>query len=221
MKKSRSQLLVVAVLALLGSGLASGCSHESPAAKREEKAKTPRATPAEGDWIKIEVPDGQQVAQVKVEGDNTRIEFGSTSLAGQQKETGKRKYQNAAGALTAEVKADDDQAFKVRTPDAKLLWKIKLGPEKIKIANNEEMNNPFAIEIKEANRMKVYRNEQEIGDVRFRGANGKVKVETAAGSTAFTANASRISAGYGVLLMSDIPEAERYIIVAELIARGR
>ena len=67
-----------------------------------------------------------------------------------------------------------DLRAKVRTPDGKLRWKVKLGDAKIKIADNEENKNPFEVKTKEA-----------------------------------------------VLALNAIPPIERYVIVAELLARGR
>jgi hypothetical protein len=48
-----------------------------------------------------------------------------------------------------------------------------------------------------------------------------VKVENPADVAQYESNTNLFSEAYGVLLMNDIPAAERLIIVAELLARGR
>jgi hypothetical protein len=200
--------------------LSASCSHDATPTLHKGEKEASSAPPQAGDWIRIKTPNDSQVAQFKVEGANTAIEYAGSRLQGEQKESGKRKYQDQSGTVLVEVKADGDD-FKVRTPDGRLLWKVKVSPDKIKIANNEEMTAPFAIEPKERERLKVYRNEQEIGRVKFNAERGKAKVENASNQVLFDSNSTRLSAMYGVLLMTDIPDRERFVIMAELLARGR
>jgi hypothetical protein len=47
-----------------------------------------------------------------------------------------------------------------------------------------------------------------------------VKVKDAADTELFQIDADRLSIAYGVLLLKDIPQTERSIIMAELLARG-
>jgi hypothetical protein len=220
--KPRIAINRLLLLHILGSlvFLSASCTHNAPTEKAKRAKAGGGATEPAGEWTKIRTPDDQQVAQLKVEGENTQVEFGSNSLRGEQKESGKRKYQDQSGALISEVKSDADD-FKVRTPDGKLLWKVKVNPDKIKISNNEEMTGAFSIESKDTDRAKVYHNEQEIGKVRFNQSRGRVKVENASDAPIYNSNTSRLSAMYGVLLMNDIPEPQRYIIMAELLARGK
>jgi len=213
---TKLRALLLLTICSMGAVLLSACSKEA----KREKPRAARADSAEGDWVKIKSPDNKQVAQIKIEGSTTKVEFGSTSLEGEEKESGKRKYSGASGANTIEVKSEADE-FKVRTADGKLLWKVKLQPEKIKIANSEEMNGAISVESKDAERLKVSRGETEIGRVLLRGERGKIKVEDQSGTVVFDANYNRLSAAFGVLLMSEIAENERYIIMAEILARGR
>ncbi|HYC89522.1 MAG TPA: hypothetical protein VEO54_09955 [Thermoanaerobaculia bacterium] len=118
-----------------------------------------------------------------------------------------------------EVKSNDN-GFKLRTPDGKLLWKVKITEDKIKISDNEENQNPFELKAREGNRTKVFGpGEQELGNVRFDGS--KIEVENAAGQTLTTIPASKPSAAYGVLLCERIPKPEKDILIAEILARGR
>lgn len=145
------------------------------------------------------------------------------ALRGETKESGKRKYSIDGGPVVFEVKPDDDsEGFKVRTPDGKLLWKVKMTPEKIKISDNEENNNPFELKMREGDRLKVVApGDREVGNVRFDRAATKTEIESAGGVTKFMVDGSRPSRAYGVLLLDSIPEVQRYIIASEILSRGR
>jgi hypothetical protein len=66
-------------------------------------------------------------------------------LRGSSRESGKRKYALDNGPVVIEVKPGDG-SFKVRTPDGKLLWKVKMDTNKIKVSDNEE--NRDAVEVR-------------------------------------------------------------------------
>jgi hypothetical protein len=172
--------------------------------------------------IKIKTPDDVRVVEIK-NGTQTKIEIGpegSTQvLRGEMRSNGKRKYELEGGKVIAEVKADED-AFKLRTIDGRLLWKVKLTPDKIKISDNEENQNPYELKMRDDD-VKVEENQTELGKVNFYSDRAKVKVKDASGKEMFESNTDQRSVAYGVLLMSRIPDTERYIIMAELLARGR
>jgi len=141
-------------------------------------------------------------------------------LYGDPRDTGKRKYTLGDGPVLYEVKPGDDGGFKLRNPDGTLRWKVKISPDKIKISDNEENKNPYELKLKEPNRVKVFApGDRELGNVRF-GSN-QIEVENAGGRVIFTKDAAKATGAYGVLLMDSIPARERYILVAEILSRGR
>ncbi len=144
-------------------------------------------------------------------------------LRGEPRDTGKRKYQVDRGAVLFEIKPDDDSdGFKLRTADGSLRWKVKITPEKIKISDNEQNANPFELKVREGDRVKVVGpGDRELGNVRFDRAASKTEIETAGGKTMFVVEGSQPSGAYGVLLLDSIPEVQRYILVAEILSRGR
>ena len=173
--------------------------------------------------IKIKTPDDQTVVEFKPGGENVKIEFTTSGQAkvlhGDIRDSGKRKYTLEGGSMVAEVKPGDD-GFKVRTPDGRLLWKVKISEGKIKISNNEENKNPFVLSIKENDRVKILRDETEIGAVKFYRDRQRVEVKDTAQKELYQSNTDRYSAMYGVLMMDQIPDAERYIIMAEILGRS-
>jgi len=141
-------------------------------------------------------------------------------LRGATRDTGKRKYTLAGGPVLYEVKPNDEGGFKLRTADGKLLWKVKVTPEKIKISNNEQNENPYELKVREGGRVKVVApGDRELGNVRY--ASGRVEVEDAGGKKIFTIGSSKSSGAYGVLLLDGIPDHERFILIAEILSRGR
>jgi hypothetical protein len=145
------------------------------------------------------------------------------TIWGGERETGKRKYEFAEGGVLFEVKPDSDsKGFKLRTPDGKLRWKVKVTDDKIKISDNEGNDNPFELKRREGDRVKVVApGDRELGNVRFDRAAAKTEIETPAGTTKFSVAASKPSAAWGVLLLDSIPEMERYILAAEILSRGQ
>jgi hypothetical protein len=74
--------------------------------------------------------------------------------------------------------------------------------------------------VREGGRVKVVApGDRELGNVRY--AAGKIEVENAANKSIFSLNVPKFAGAYGVLLLDGIPDRERYIILAELLSRGR
>lgn len=219
--------------------LAGGCQQpaaerasESESNARQASAAVEQATaPAEtvasttSDGIDIKGEDGQTVVRISAKGGATTAEFGPAGnrqlLRGRLRESGKRKYETNGGSVVAEVKLSDD-GFKVRTPDGKLLWKIKIKEGKVKISDNEENANPFVLKIKdERDKTKVLDStEKEIAQVKYYRDRGRVEVKDPANRELYKINTSHYSPIYGVMVMDRIPIQERAIIMAELLARG-
>jgi len=133
----------------------------------------------------------------------------------------KRKYRRASGgAQLFEVKAGDG-GFKLRTADGKLLWKVKIAEDKIKVSDNEENQNPWSLKTKYEDKVKVVdASEKDVAEVRF--YPDKTKVKSAAGVELFECSSPRRrSAAFGVLALDRIPEEHRAILMAEILARRR
>jgi hypothetical protein len=201
--------------------------------KAPETSRAPRDTAASAiatpsgsqgfrERVKIKDAADARVFDIKL-GDVIKIESGAEGtpnvLRGEMRPNGKRKYEMEGGMVLAEVKSDAD-AFKLRTQDGRLLWKIKLGDGSVKISNNEENTNAFKLK-SDGERVKVEDGtETEIGKATWQADKKRVKVKDAADTELFQIDADRLSIAYGVLLLKDIPQTERSIIMAELLARG-
>lgn len=171
----------------------------------------------------VRAADGAEVMSVRIDGASIGISMTEggqrRELRGDPRDSGKRKYTIDGGAVTYEIKSSEG-GFKLRTADGKLRWKVKIAPEKIKISDNEENNNPFELKVREGDRTKVVApGDRELGNVRF--ASSKTEVENAAGITKYRVDDPKPSGAFGVLLLDAIPSTERAILLAEILSRGR
>ena len=154
--------------------------------------------------IAVTTNDGQRVIEVASSGSDVTITYDGGVLHGRRKGE-KRKYESV------EVKYGEAGSFKVRTLEGKLLWKVKVTPEKIKVSDNEENANPFELKIKEQ-KVKVYApGDRLLGEVRVRGDHVEVGDKLRAAGTS-------AAAFYGVALLDAVPARERAVIFAELAA---
>jgi hypothetical protein len=162
---------------------------------------------------------GDRIA-IRFDDKHLAVDGGSVHVVGTAN-AGKRFYRNNAdGAAVAEVKPGDD-GFKLRASDEKLLWKVKIAADKIKIADNEEMQHAWTIKI-HADHSKVSNpKDVEIGGVKANAETGKIKVKDAADHDVYVVETGKLLSAYGVVLMKDIPEPYRDVIMAELFMRGR
>lgn len=161
-------------------------------------------SPSSASPLAVTTNDGQRVLDVAISGTDVTVTYDGGVLHGRRKGE-KRKYESV------EVKYGEDGGFKVRTLEGKLLWKVKVTPEKIKVSDNEENANPFEIKIKDR-KVKVYApGERLLGEVRVRGDHVEVGDKLRAAGT-------DAAAFYGVALLDGVPPRDRAVIFAELAA---
>ena len=201
------------LLAMLATLTLLACKGENAGRASARPGPAPAATTAPAS-----APEAAPV--ITIDGETVDIAYGGQELVGEPRDNGKRKYSVDGGEVYYEVKPGEDGGFKLRTAEGKLLWKVKLYPDKIKISNNEENQNPFELKARDGNRTKVFApGDKELGNVRFDGA--KIDVENAAGQTQYTIASTKPTAAYGVLLLEAIPPQQRAVLAAEILARGR
>lgn len=147
--------------------------------------------------------------------------FDTTQVVGEARGDKRYYFRMPAREAMFEVKFGED-SFKLRTPAGKLLWKVKIAADKIKVSDNEENANAWALKTDYADKAKLVGPAgKEVGEVKFGVEGGKAKVKEAAGATRFVIQSGKPSAAYGVLLAAGVPEEARWVILAELLARGR
>jgi hypothetical protein len=194
--------------------IATACGGDS---KKDKKDKTANFSQAVANLaIEIKQADGTSIGRIDIKNSVVEIQIGGTKLVSEAKGD-KRKYGSAAGEVALEVKHNEADKFKVRTADGALIWKIKLDTDKIKVSDNEENNNPYQLK-RGDNKIKVKdAADVELGDVQVK--DGKVVV--AAAGKSFIIETNQLSAAYGVLLMEKLSDRDKFVIMAELLAKGQ
>ena len=172
---------------------------------------------------------GKAWVTVVARGDALTVTSDGVALFGAQRSDGKRKYGLAQGGATLlEVKprADEpgsaaEQGFKLRDADGKLLWKVKIADEKIKIADDEEGAHAFVISAKDpAAAVIAGPDGRPLGRVRLDAATHQAIGEDASGQETFRAPADLPTGVFGVLLVDAISRRDRGVILAELAVRA-
>lgn len=174
-------------------------------------------------YYTINSADGKRVMSIGTMGSDVVIELGepsvSRTLVGRLKGTDKRRYELKGSGPIAEVKLSGEN-FKLKSPDGKLLWKVKISEPKVKISDNEENQRPLEIYYKE-DHLKVEDNGAKIGSIHLYAQKNEVKVKDATGKELYNCSTTLMSAMFGPLLTNRIPETERAIIMAELLSNAR
>jgi hypothetical protein len=186
-------------------------------------AEVPPPAPA----VVISSADGAQ-ASVRIEGGHVGIIRGTRAgfdadavhLVGEARGDKRYYFRMPAREAVFEVKFGED-GFKLRTPAGKLLWKVKIAADKIKVSDNEENANAWALKTDYADKAKLVDPAgKEAGEVKFGATGGKAKLKDAAGATRFVIESGKPCAACAVLLADGVPEEARWVILAELLARG-
>jgi hypothetical protein len=126
----------------------------------------------------------------------------------------KRKYYTSSNEMKYAVKFTDD-GFKLRDHNEQLLWKIKWYDDKIKVSDNEEMTNAYEIKLRDEGKLKLERNENLITEVRLNATDEWLDIES------YKVRGVGISLAPGLLLIKDLEEMEKIILMAEIRAKGR
>ncbi len=157
----------------------------------------------------------ETLATIKLQSDEVTVTTSGGSLIGVAKRSDKRKYYNSGNTMIYAVKMDDD-GFKLRDGNEQLIWKIKLYEDKLKIANNEEMISAYEIKLREQGKLKLERNDTEIKSIRLSEGAEWYTVDNR-----YKINGFGVSLAPGILLIDEVKDNDKFIIMAELVKRNR
>ena len=134
---------------------------------------------------------------------------------------GDRDYQLDGGGVVLRARSYS-YGFKIVTPGSNRVtrWKVHLYPDKIKIANNDDDRDPLRIRTESPTRATLAGPaEERLGEIDFDGRNSVVK--DTAGTVRYSRQTGKLEPSYGVFLIDKMPLDEKYIAIAELMARNR
>lgn len=155
----------------------------------------------------------EQLAAITV-GESFIVDTPDLSLTGIYKKD-KRKYYDAGNTMQYAVKFSED-GFKLRDHREELLWKVKLYDDKIKLANNEEMYNAYEIKVREEGKIKLERNEVLVTELRM-----NEEAEWFQVNDTYTTQGAGLSLAPAILLITELKDMEKFILMAELKAKGK
>jgi hypothetical protein len=142
------------------------------------------------------------------------IRFRDRVLMGQRK-TGKTTYLDNNGDLLIIAKIRPDK-IKLLSGTEEFRWQAKIKDQKVKISKDPEGANPFEIKQQDPNHYFIYFEGRELGKTKY-----KERIIDVDGiGTDLKIPATNNSFAFGLLLLRDIPEVERYILMAELLGMG-
>lgn len=170
--------------------------------------------------VTLKTGDGATLAEITLDGPTLKISETKRVLTGITASSEKRRYTANTGGVAIEVKATDATGFKVRDSTGKLLWKIKLAETKIKISDNEESIDAFEIAQRDSG-ITAEKSAKKLGGAAFSTTDHRITVSDANGKTVCTGTAAAASLAPAVLLLPKASPEQKYIIIAELLSRGR
>ncbi len=207
-----SLILLLAFILASCDGNDSNQSQESIQEASEETDKIKNTAPQ---YFYINSGDNKALSEIIDEQNVLALHGENHELIGELKGV-KRKYYDANDQHIYSVKFKPDGSFKLRDADEKMKWKVKLDADKIKVSNNEEMENAYKIQIYDNGKLKVKREEEELEAIRFSLSETNLKLKDK-----YVVRNFGSSTALGILLIDDIPEVEKYIICAELLKAKR
>ena len=125
----------------------------------------------------------------------------------------KSKYRNENNQNVYEIKYDDD-GFKLRTDQGKLLWKLKYKTGKIKIAPNEEMTDPFEIK-PDGNTAVISKNNSTVVSVNL--GEGTIPVIIKTGSRTLMISGPKKNPVLSLMALKDIPDDQKMVLITEVL----
>ena len=129
----------------------------------------------------------------------------------------KTKYRDDENQNLYEIKYSDD-GFKLRTDQGRLLWKIKYKPGKIKLADNEEMNDAFDLK-QQGDNVTISKNENPFKTINLGYGSVPAVIKTANRTLIVTGPAKKPV--FAILSLSDIPTDQQMVLIAELLFSGQ
>lgn len=152
-----------------------------------------------------------QLAEIVLEpGGSCRINTKNGTFFGEKKGD-KLKYYDQQNNFRYEIKYKES-SFKIRDQNSSLLWKIKTYDNKIKLSNNEEMENPIEIKLKNDQKIVVSKNGAEVQTIRIDPSKSPLNI-----SNQYFSNGSFKNNYHAAIMnLTELSSDEKYMLISEL-----
>jgi len=166
------------------------------------------------DRFKVKSSNGEEILSVKwYESGKQKIETSTFTLLGKGSED-KRTYkldESPIGSIS-----HSDSGFKLKSPTGELLWKVKLKPDKIEIANTEEMTSPYTIKVT-PEKSKLLKEGTLLSEVKWYPDTGKLKLKSPEKVELYQVKTVQHSSSLALLSCELITFKHQAILIAELL----
>lgn len=170
--------------------------------------------------LRINDEDNALMAAIQVNAEQeVQITFGETKLSGKAKSAEKKKYSDHTDFVLMEVKAKKAGSFKLNTHDGRLLWKVKLLADKVKISQEEDGSDMYELKKDGQGVVKIFYKEQALGSAQPNAQGNKIQMKQGE-EEVFSVESGQNSFAFALMLAAEIPLEEKYVLMAELLARG-
>jgi hypothetical protein len=167
-----------------------------------------------GRWEAVDSA-GKPLVSVGLDKEEARLRWPKGQLLGELR-GGSRRYVDAPGAksFVSKVKRRGPIAV-LRGPTGAVQWRVMLGQQGIRYWRGDETGEPTY----QISGGELRRGGELVGRLRREG--GTTLVTDAGGAVVGRIESESESQAWAALLFEDLPEAERFILVAEVLIRGR
>lgn len=194
------------VVGLNGLFLSCGDQNSKSASQVSSENNQPQAS-----YSYINSSENELRCEITRSGDDITLRMPEGQLFGVKKDD-KRKYYDHNDQYQYAVKYKGTEGFKLRDGNEALLWKVKISSDKIKVADNEEMNDAFTIRLYDNQRVKLTQDDTELESIRYQSGEPNIRIKDQ-----YMARNLANSHALGILLIEKMTETEKYIISAELL----
>ncbi len=192
----------------------------SPPPATTAVASTPVGLRAfDGRWV-VETAEGSQVAHIEVTREEALIRFGAQTLTGRLRGGSRRYVLSGQPGYLAKVKRRGP-VIELRDRDNRLRCRADVHRETIRLTLGDDSAPPLRITPDRHGSHKLAQETKPLGTVTFDGLLGRALVRDPTGDLRFLGAAEQASPLWAVLLLDELDEPLRYILMAELGARGR
>ncbi len=208
------------LVVLLASAIALAACGDRSRSPGTAQAGASRATP-----LKIKVTDraGRTVALVRSSGKSVHLELtlGASTVILDGERAGELRRYSAGAQIVAEATTRNG-VTRAQAADGRQLFELWSSGRRARVLLGEAPGKLVVFARPAPDRLRVLGGEREpeIGRVTHDGGKARVRVRDPQGKALYESASPRLSALFGVLLLADLPDLDKALLMSELLWNG-
>ncbi len=210
----RAVAMLMALVAITGCSKPepSGAVEQAPSANQPQLGSRPiQVRSAENQLAITLLPDKN--------GLGAEYEQAGARVSLEARNKGERRLYTKDGLAFAEARTRGNTT-KITSPSGVTLWVLKQAGRRLRVARGDAEASPVIIARPSPDRLRVMRDESELGRVTHDASHSRTKVREPEGRVVFDCIAPGFSSMYGVLLMPDLSADDRAVLMSEILLLG-